>query len=605
MKKEYSFAILVCLISLLMLASCAPVATSSAPAGNQTTTTTVTTPPETSHPETTSTAQTPKYGGAATLYGGATDVYAFEEAKGWYVQATTLKLTNEELWQGDWTKGPAGTGELDWASKSARFDQETGDVAESWDISESGTMTINVRQGIHWALNPDSAASRLVNGRELTADDVVFSLRQILTQPTSYIYRTYPSLRQASVTAPDKWTVVIKVSPEDLWTAVLQLFETTSIVPPEVVEKYGDMTDWRNSVGTGPFMLTDYVPSSSWTMVRNPNYWMEDPIGPGKGNQLPYLDRARFLIIPDVSTREAALRTAKLDQMALVDWEDAAAIEKTAPDVVSVKSFGGGVARPIAMRTDDPSLPFYDIRVREALMMATDFKSLLDTFAGGDGYINTFPIQWSPAYSDAYLPLNEAPTTVQQLYTYDPEKAKDLLTQAGYPNGFNTEILIDDQTADVDYYSAIKAMWAKVGINATIDAKEWGTYYALAQKRNYSQMINATQAPTAQLYAIPWISSLNPSNASYVSDQRVDDARDQIMKLAIAEIPKANAAFKAITPYILSQAWMIPHPEGPLYTFWWPWLRNYHGEGDLGYFNSNLWCKYVWLDEALKASMGH
>jgi pyruvate/oxaloacetate carboxyltransferase len=61
-------------------------------------------------------------------------------------------------------------------------------------------------------------------------------------------------------------------------------------IDPEVVEKYGSGADWRNSVGTGPFMLTDLVASSSATLVRNPNYWDKDPVGPGKGNQLPYLD---------------------------------------------------------------------------------------------------------------------------------------------------------------------------------------------------------------------------------------------------------------------------------------------------------------------------
>ena len=71
------------------------------------------------------------------------------------------------------------------------------------------------------------------------------------------------------------------------------------------------MALWRNAVGTGPFILTDYLSGSAATLVKNPDYWATDPVGPGQGNQLPYIDGIQYLIIPDVSTRQAALRTGK------------------------------------------------------------------------------------------------------------------------------------------------------------------------------------------------------------------------------------------------------------------------------------------------------
>ncbi len=73
------------------------------------------------------------------------------------------------------------------------------------------------------------------------------------------------------------------------------------------------MQDWRNSVGTGPFMLTDFVSNSKATFVRNPNYWMKNPCGPGEGDQLPYVDGVKLLIIPDPATAVSAFRTGKLD----------------------------------------------------------------------------------------------------------------------------------------------------------------------------------------------------------------------------------------------------------------------------------------------------
>ena len=85
------------------------------------------------------------------------------------------------------------------------------------------------------------------------------------------------------------------------------------IYPPEVIEEHGDAQDWRNLVGTGPYMLTDWVKDSSVTYTKNPNYWGYDEKFPE--NRLPYLDEVKSLIIPDSSTLLAALRTGKIARM--------------------------------------------------------------------------------------------------------------------------------------------------------------------------------------------------------------------------------------------------------------------------------------------------
>jgi ABC-type transport system substrate-binding protein len=79
---------------------------------------------------------------------------------------------------------------------------------------------------------------------------------------------------------------------------------TTSVMCqqcPDAIKLYGDVSDWRHQIGTGPFILQDFVSSSSATMVRNPNYWDKDPLFPE--NQLPYLDGVKQLVIADASTR--------------------------------------------------------------------------------------------------------------------------------------------------------------------------------------------------------------------------------------------------------------------------------------------------------------
>ena len=550
-------------------------------------------------------ADVPKYGGVATL-GRADDLRDFDEVVGWHANASTIKLTNEELWGGDWARGPAGghgTNETDWREAFDRWEFNTGYIAESWDISKPGTITVKIRQGIRYGLNPKSEASRLVNGRELTADDVAFSLTQYVTDSRSYLYRANPPLRQASVSAPDKWTVVIKVPPEEHGNAVSRFFDYASIVPPEVVKQYKDMSSWRNSVGSGPFMLTEVIPGSSITLIKNPNYWGKDPVGPGKGNQLPYLDAVRFLIIPDASTRQAAFRTGKLDTIGL-GVDDVPRMLDQRPGLVYTKDYVGN-PRPTAMRIDKPELPFKDVRVRRAMMMAIDFNGIIKSLYGGDGIAQTWPISLIKGYEDAYVSLDEAPASVKELYSYNPEKAKALLTEAGYPKGFKTTVITPSTVSIVDYYAILKDMWSKVGIELVLDIRETGVWNTIAQAKSHPEMIHSTRATIGSIYLASWFDGTGPSNSSYVNDPYVKESVAKMQVLRITDEKAANRLFKEVTTYALDQAWMIPMPQGANYSLWWPWLKNYSAESNMGFQNPPKWLTWVWYDTDLKKAMGY
>ena len=110
------------------------------------------------------------------------------------------------------------------------------------------------------------------------------------------------------------------------------------IYPPEVIQQHGDAKDWRNLVGTGPFMLTDHVEGSSLTYTKNPNYWGYDAKFPE--NRLPYIDRLRVLEMKEEATRLAALRSGKLDLVGgpgnspIKSMDQAESLGKTNPDLV-------------------------------------------------------------------------------------------------------------------------------------------------------------------------------------------------------------------------------------------------------------------------------
>jgi peptide/nickel transport system substrate-binding protein len=198
--------------------------------------------------------------------------------------------------------------------------------------------------------------------------------------------------------------------------------------------------------------------------------------------------------------------------------------------------------------------------------------------------------------------MDELPADVQALYSYNLDKAKQLLTEAGYPDGFKTTVDTWNNPDYIDYLSAVKAMWSKVGVDLTIKPMEFGAYMGEAMSRQYDQMLYGffVQPSTyAQLFDFRGQSTFN---RSWVNDPKVEATYNEILKYDLVDQAKVDQLHHDIMPYVLSQAWYIPRPVPYVYVFWQPWLKNYHGELDLGY-NSN-WAKYVWIDQDLKKQMG-
>ncbi len=561
------------------------------------------------------TIEVPKYGGVLrlSLSSAPSDFDASHLTAGG--SGDTNKQTNQELWAGDWAKGAAGgygTNESRWEMNGIdRFDTKTGFIAEStkWTIDTAknqGTIIYQIRQGVRYALNPASEASRLVGGRELTADDVIFNLKRVITDPKAYIYKANPELRVAQVTKTGPREVTVKLPLEALIVGLSRFGDNHPIYPPEVVQKYGGLENWRNSVGTGPFILTDYVAGSQSVMVRNPGYWEKYPVGPGKGNQLPYLDGVRYLVIPDASTLQAALRTGKIDQMAGVGWEDAAQLRKTTPALQEADAESIGVAK-VTMTQDKP--PFNDIRVRRAMMMAVDFNAILKNVYGGFGSmksIQSFPFRYVKDYDPLYLDVDapEFPESAKELYTYHPDKAKQLLKEAGYPNGFKTTMLLI--STQVDYMAILKDYWSKVGVDVTLDVKENAVATTLSQNRAYDGLsAQGGQSPAAIFYTSPHLLGEGAANGGRINDPVINKAMDEIRITSLTNMSKAMGQMKELTKYVVDQAFVIPDVLGVKKIFWWPWIKNYSGEFSLGYYNGNGWAEYVWMDQALKKSMGY
>ena len=551
------------------------------------------------------TTDVPKYGGILTL-GSSTDTIYFDEGTNRTMSAGGL--THEELSLWDWTRGPEGTGELLMSySGFHRQAYYVGNMAESWEYKPPDTMVLHIRQGVHFGYNPAFEASKLVNGREMTANDVVFTLKRLFSEPGAYLYNSYNALAKViQITSPDKYTVNIKGTPETFMDLYHTILTFDHIIAPEVVQKYGNLENWRNSVGTGPFMISDYVPGSLISYIRNPNYWMDNPMGLGKGNRLPYIDGVRVLTIPDISTRQAALRTGKLDQMTGIKREDRNAMLKYAP-ALKMNEYWGHGGSYLAMKIYDPSMPFKDERVRRAMLMAIDYKTVVKDYYGGAAEYFNFPFSHLKDYENIWIPLEQMPASVQELYTYNPDKARQLLKEAGYPNGFKTQIDVQNIGDNVDYMSVIKDYWSRVGIDLTINPRETGVYNTLWRNFTFKEMLMDGAGGIGSYYRLITFSGPDYWNPSQVNEPYIEDVRAKIAAIfsTAMDWKEIDRLYLELKPKVIDQVYTIPSPTPHNFTMWWPWIKNYSGETDLSFAGGGSWERFVWLDQDLKKEMGH
>lgn len=284
------------------------------------------------------------------------------------------------------------------------------DLAESWEISDDATTyTFNLVEGVTWH-----------DGEPFTSADVKFTFEEILL---NYHSRTKAGLETAlaGIDTPDDLTVVFRFN--EPYAPLLQRLNVTEapILPQHIYEGVEDPTQAEANlmpVGTGPFMFDAYTPGTEVRLVRNENYFKEG---------LPLLDAIVFRVIPDASTQIAALEAGEVDYVWRVPGPNAALIEAS-PDteIVSVPSGPGGGFCIMTMTFNLDREVFEDVRVRQAFAYAIDRQQILEQVIFNQGNVAEAPISSKIAWAH----LDGGPE-----YPYDPEQARTLLDEAGYPAG--------------------------------------------------------------------------------------------------------------------------------------------------------------------------
>ncbi len=201
----------------------------------------------------------PQYGGTLTYSTKALGSWGSDPYFAWLDPQLTGVV--EKLGIGNW-----GIDRDEWDfSGPTPVSYMTGRLAESWEVLDDTTYVFHIRKGVRWHDKPP------MNGRELTAYDVEYNFHRMLglgsgfTEPAPPMFGVgFVAIPFESVEATDKWTVVCKLKEPylpALWSILID--QSVYIMPPEVIKEHGDVRDWRNVVGTGPFMLTELVEESS------------------------------------------------------------------------------------------------------------------------------------------------------------------------------------------------------------------------------------------------------------------------------------------------------------------------------------------------------
>jgi peptide/nickel transport system substrate-binding protein len=427
-------------------------------------------------------------------------------------------------------------------------------LAESWEQSEDGlTWTFKLREGV-----------KFHNGREMTAEDVKWSFERLIDPATGSGNAARVGPPETQIEVIDDYTVAIThPEPFGIFPQSLGFDKSTGIMAKESVGEDGLV---EVPIGTGPFKITEVEGTTRLVLEKNEDYWQEG---------LPYLDAIEIVPIPDDTVRETALRGGEVDWILAIAPQNYDSLEED-PNVVvdsapqlSYDYIGVNLTRE----------PFDDVRVRQAIALALDREQLCE--AGFFGLCDPLqaPVGKGSPWYFGYQP-----------YDQDIERAKELMAEAGYPDGFEMELLPTTQYGEtVRAAQVLQQQLAEIGIDASINAPEWSEWLELegnfmydAYICNWNGLIDADQYYYLQHHTGLVFNFTGYSNPEF--DQLVEEGRaisdfdtrydiyEQADKILVDDAPYIymynKKEIRAFAPYVKG---FVVRPD-QANNFWTVWL---------------------------------
>lgn len=454
--------------------------------------------------------------------------------------------------------------------KDCVFEPVGPNLAQEWGWVSDTEFRLKLRQGIRFHPKPP------VNGRELTAQDLAYSYQRYFREQDRALFP------DTKVEALDRYTVVFRTpAPRASFAPLLFAQDNYGnlVVAPEAVgPKLGNLKSREQWVGTGPFMFEQDVPGTKWVYKKHPNYFKEG---------LPYLEGVEFIVMPEMSTRVAAVLAGKLDMGEPFTTLEASAIKRTRPDL-DYRSCDNQAVDVVYMRADQP--PFNDVRVRRAMSMAIDRQAIASSIMAGDASVIAFV---SPVFRGA-LEIKDHPPELRRYLEYNPAEARRLLAEAGYPSGFSTELTYTTKFGRIhnQVMESVATFLSSVGIKTTLVPQALAEYAGSTQIGNYPGLggfsHNMSSLPTIVSNPLPGVTL----GMHAPEDQKLTALSEEILRTV--DEAKSQQLFKEFQLLHADRMYYLLAPVGREIAVGQPYVKNWTFKQQ--YKDIDILLEQVWLD---------
>ncbi|MFC1987194.1 ABC transporter substrate-binding protein [Chloroflexota bacterium] len=338
-------------------------------------------------------------------------------------------------------------------------------IAERWEAGTDGqSWTFYLREGVYWQ----------DDWGEVTADDVKFSLERVMSPESKSPYAGSFGEAIKNIEAVDKYTVRIDTNGTVIDLPVMLSFAQGGeglVVPKRYIEEKG-LDEFRsNPIGSGPWKLVRHVPGSllEFEAVEDPAHYKNHY------RVMPAFQRLEIRLVPEEATRLAMLQTGEID-VALISGTTMEEAKQAGLQVVSIPFVGQD--RLLIWETyRTPDLPTANLKVRQALNLAINRDEIVQYLLAGEGSAEVLPDRVFPFSVD--IDMDYWKDYGKKTYTYDPERAKELLAEAGYADGFDLKMWSFAQVGrpwQTQMGEVLAGYFSEIGVRTQLVPVDWGTF---------------------------------------------------------------------------------------------------------------------------------
>jgi peptide/nickel transport system substrate-binding protein len=443
------------------------------------------------------------------------------------------------------------------------------DLAQSWDQPDDVTYVFKLRPGVKFHnIAP-------VNGRELVAEDIVFSF----TRQRDLRANAAPLTNILRMEAPDKYTFKLTLERPNADLLLNLADDGTKAIAREQVDQKGDLKEGP-VIGTGPWIVENAEPGKFDNLVRNADYFTRG---------IPYLDRLEILHPPDTTTAIAALRSNAVDLLGpTLLWSDYEPLSKAVPQLKANLILQSTQGHDMGLNVSKP--PFQDVRVRQAVLKAVDFQLAIDTVMGGKGELTTGVVLPDESWK---LPKEE----LQRLLKRDVEAAKRLLNEAGMASGFEAECIFVptfNSGALQTYSELFQQQLREIGVKLNLKPVPATDFTGLATRGDFQMYVDTQRGQSsANADLLGRYHSKGPTNWTRINDPMLDDLIER--QSVVSRDPEARKRLlQEIQRYVVDRAFKIGITSPIAASMYWPHVRDYWPSQHPSHAG-DYWT-YLWLD---------